>query len=131
METKRLVYGGRYDGRQDFAVVLQPFFENSAVPMIGVSFLKTSPTELMFHEYLDIFKYVNTVAIKPWVSGPMLTDEMSLSALGRHTRPDFLLCGLFSFLWAWTCRDGYFALEQHGKYTCTPFMIISQKLSCI
>lgn len=50
METKKLVYGGRYDERQDFTVVLQPFFENSAVPMIEVSFLKTSLTELMFHE---------------------------------------------------------------------------------
>ncbi|XP_053366028.1 phospholipase B1, membrane-associated [Clarias gariepinus] len=32
-ETERLVFGGHYESREDFAVVLQPFFQSTVVPM--------------------------------------------------------------------------------------------------
>lgn len=36
-EIKYLISGDRYDGKEDFAVVLQPFFHYSFIPQTGVS----------------------------------------------------------------------------------------------
>lgn len=37
VEIQHLISGNRYDGKDDFAVVLQPFLQTSFIPYIGVS----------------------------------------------------------------------------------------------
>lgn len=37
VEMQQLISGSRYEGRGDFAVVLQPFLQNYFIPQVGVS----------------------------------------------------------------------------------------------
>lgn len=39
VEIQHLISGNRYDGKDDFAVVLQPFLQTSFIPTIGVSLI--------------------------------------------------------------------------------------------
>lgn len=34
---QQLISGSRYEGKEDFAVVLQPFLQNYFIPQVGVS----------------------------------------------------------------------------------------------
>ncbi|CAG06202.1 unnamed protein product, partial [Tetraodon nigroviridis] len=42
VEIQDLISGNRYDGKDDFAVVLQPFLQTSFIPTIGVGEVDTS-----------------------------------------------------------------------------------------
>lgn len=47
VEIQHLISGNRYDGKEDFAVVLQPFLQTSFIPRIGVSCIYKNMKEKM------------------------------------------------------------------------------------
>lgn len=47
VEIQHLISGNRYDGKDDFAVVLQPFLQTSFIPRIGVSCIYENMKEKM------------------------------------------------------------------------------------
>lgn len=51
-ETENLVYGGGYEDREDFAVVVQPFLKNTVVPLNTVRPWSILVPQMHFtHEY--------------------------------------------------------------------------------
>ncbi|CAB1331353.1 unnamed protein product, partial [Coregonus sp. 'balchen'] len=87
-ETESLVYGGRYDNREDFTVVLQPYFRNSIVPLNSLEPVGQKQTHNNFtydrskiqcpiedHPY--IFTRVNSFPSVPTTSAPSTATPLN------------------------------------------------------